>query len=434
MSSKSNDKLPKYVFRTAWGAFRFKRNVPTDIRGKFEGKRYFNKNLGKDFAAAMLAYSDALREFDDWVALHRGEKPTRETVLELVREEFGEEASQRLERGRVDDNLDAALQDLSARLEPVVAPEVAGMIHAGVVPPEVLTLGRCLSIYWEFRATGDAAKDKQPRALVERTTRYLRESLGDYALDEQSVAQITRGDANTARDYLLATMKPASVQRILGVACAALNFVIRERDADISNPFQGIVIKGSGATRDDRLPLTKAEISALNAVFDTPEDIAAIWATLRDTGARMSEVVYLAVGDVSLQHGSINIRPNAFRDKLKTRGSERTVPVSPTTLQLLQALRVGKGDDEPVFPRYARARGADGASQTMMKRLRQHITEPKKSTHSLRHSLKDEMRNAGVDEGLARAILGHSDGSVAGRYGSGYTVETMRGALQGIWK
>lgn len=42
MSSQSNDKLPKYVFRTEFGVFRFKRNVPKDIR-EVAGKTFFYK-------------------------------------------------------------------------------------------------------------------------------------------------------------------------------------------------------------------------------------------------------------------------------------------------------------------------------------------------------------------------------------------------------
>jgi hypothetical protein len=44
MSSQSNDKLPKYVFRTEFGVFRFKRNVPKDIR-EVTGKTFSTRFL-----------------------------------------------------------------------------------------------------------------------------------------------------------------------------------------------------------------------------------------------------------------------------------------------------------------------------------------------------------------------------------------------------
>lgn len=48
MAKASNDKLSKYVFRTACSVFRFKRNIPKDIRDT-AGKVFFYKVLGKDF-------------------------------------------------------------------------------------------------------------------------------------------------------------------------------------------------------------------------------------------------------------------------------------------------------------------------------------------------------------------------------------------------
>ena len=69
-----------------------------------------------------------------------------------------------------------------------------------------------------------------------------------------------------------------------------------------------------------------------------------LWTTLRDTGARLSEIVYLAVGDVDLQNKSVAIRPNAFRGNLKIASSERTIPLSDKALSALQVLRQGKGD------------------------------------------------------------------------------------------
>ena len=77
MSSQSNDKLPKYVFRTEFGVFRFKRNVPKDIR-EVAGKTFFYKVLGKDYKEAMKAYSTALVEFDSLVSSYRNEAPVRQ--------------------------------------------------------------------------------------------------------------------------------------------------------------------------------------------------------------------------------------------------------------------------------------------------------------------------------------------------------------------
>ena len=432
MSSQSQDKLPKYVFRTAFGVFRFKRNVPQDIRATV-GKTFFYKVLGKDYKEAMRSYSTALLEFDSFVSAYRNEAPVRETILEVVKAEFGEEAMLQLARGQVDENLDFALMDLSDKVESQVSEEVSARIYTGSLPEASLSIAECIDRHFTYKKSGDEVKDRLVRNLGERGKKYLTEALGRQAVYEMPVEALTRKDSNRYRDLLLSKMKPNSVSRLLGHTSTALNFCIKEDDLNIRNPFQGVIIKGAGATKDDRLPLSKEDIYDLNKTFDAPEDVSALWITLRDTGARLSEIVYLAVADVDLQNKSVAIRPNSLRGSLKTASSERTIPLSDKALEALQVLRQGKEDGEAIFTRYARSRGADSTSQMLMKRLRKVVKDPKKTIHSLRHSMKDSLRNSSCPEELGKALLGHSDGSVAARYGSGFTLEVMREALAKTW-
>jgi integrase len=432
MSSQSQDKLPKYVFRTAFGVFRFKRNVPKDIRAVV-GKTFFYKVLGKDYKDATRSYSTALLEFDSFVAAYRKEAPVRETILEVVKTEFGEEAMLQLARGQVDDHLEFALMDLFEKVEGQVSEVVAGHIYNSSLPEAALSIAECIDRHFTYKKSGVEDKDRLVRNFGERAKTYLTEALGRQAVYEMPVETLTRKDSNRYRDLLLSKMKPNSVKRLMGHTATALNFCIKEDDLNTRNPFQGVIIKDAGATRADRLPLSKEDIYELNQSFEAPDDIAALWTTLRDTGARLSEIVYLAVGDVDLQNKSVAIRPNAFRDSLKTASSERTIPLSDKALNVLQVLRQGKGDDDAIFTRYARPRGADSASQMLMKRLRKVVKDPKKSIHSLRHAQADALRNSGCPDELQRAIQGHSDSSVASRYGSGYTLEVMREAMEKTW-
>jgi integrase len=390
--------------------------------------------LGKDYKDAMRAYSAALLEFDGFVSAYRNEAPVRETVLEVVKAELGEDAMLQLARGDVDDNLEFALMDISAKVEGTVSEEVSARIYGASVPLVEVTLAGVLDRYREYKSTGDADKDRLLFNLIKRTKRACEEVLGTTAVNDADVAKITRKDVNAVRDYLFGTgLKPNSVVRVISQAQAAMNFCIREDDLSVANPFQGVIIKGRGATKDDRLPLSKDDIYELNNTFEAPDDVAALWTTLRDTGARLSEIVYLAVEDVDLQNKSVAIRLNSFRGSLKTASSERTIPLSDKALEALQVLRQGKEADEAIFTRYARPRGADSASQMLMKRLRKVVKDPKKSIHSLRHSMKDALRNSGCPEELGKAILGHSDGSVASRYGSGYTLDVLRQAMEKAW-
>ena len=63
----SQDKLPQYVYRTPFGVYRLRRNLPKDIV-EVSGRKLWYKVLGNDFKDAMRTYSTALLEFDRFVA------------------------------------------------------------------------------------------------------------------------------------------------------------------------------------------------------------------------------------------------------------------------------------------------------------------------------------------------------------------------------
>jgi hypothetical protein len=71
----------------------------------------------------------------------------------------------------------------------------------------------------------------------------------------------------------------------------------------------------------------------------------------------------------------------------------------------------------------------------MMKRLRKHTKDPRHTLYSLRHSLKDALRDAEVSLDLQEAILGHSTGGGSqANYGSGYSLERKQAALLKVFR
>jgi integrase len=113
--------------------------------------------------------------------------------------------------------------------------------------------------------------------------------------------------------------------------------------------------------------------------------------------------------------------------------SERSVPLSEEAIQAIHLLTKGKAPEEPVFERYARPRGMDSVSAMVMSRFRKVITDKKLTMHSLRHRMKDKLRNTGCPEAISMAILGHSANTVAANYGSGYALEVMREHMEKVW-
>ena len=93
----------------------------------------------------------------------------------------------------------------------------------------------------------------------------------------------------------------------------------------------------------------------------------------------------------------------------------------------------GEESDAPLLLKYAQPPCTDSASAMMMKRLRTVITDKKLTMHSLRHRMKDELRNTGCPEAASMAILGHGSNSVASNCSSGYALEVMREHMERVW-
>ena len=110
------------------------------------------------------------------------------------------------------------------------------------------------------------------------------------------------------------------------------------------------------------------------------------------------------------------------------------MPLSPEAVKVLKALNTDKDPEAPVFERYARPRGMDRVSAMMMKRFRKVITDKKLSMHSLRHRMKDKLRNSGCPEDVSLAILGHSANTIATNYGSGYALDKLREHMSRVWE
>ena len=292
-------------------------------------------------------------------------------------------------------------------------------------------LQKALGEYQAYK-TEDAGESRELELRVARALKDLGAAIGKQRVAQTPLGEITRADANALRDYLLERMKPSSVHRYITVVRAAVNYVITEHSLNIPNVFNGLRIKGASASVEDRLPLNDHDLAIVAPNFEDDPVAQALFVTLTDTGARLSEITGLEVRDVDLQQRSITIRPNGIR-QLKTKGSQRTLPLSQRAQELLQGHRRGKGDSDPIFAEYSRPRGRDAASAMMMKRLRRSITDKKLTMHSLRHRMKDKLRNTGCPEAISLAILGHSTNPVAANYGSGYALEVMREHMEKVW-
>ena len=101
---------------------------------------------------------------------------------------------------------------------------------------------------------------------------------------------------------------------------------------------------------------------------------------------------------------------------LKTESSIRKVPILPVLVPFLPELRLSQA---------ARAHGAYFSDK-----LRKRLGLPKgHASHTLRHSFRSRMNDAGIIEPIQDALLGHEPDTLTGQYGS-VTMEMKLAALQ----
>jgi site-specific recombinase XerD len=177
--------------------------------------------------------------------------------------------------------------------------------------------------------------------------------------------------------------------------------------------------------RFDRPVLGYLDRDELDAVLDAPDRStwsgrrdAALFAALYNTGARVSEIVGLRVGDVLLDRGT-SVRLHGKGRK------QRTVPLWKSTAATLRAwiAETGGGADAPVFPnrggkRLSRSGVADrlrlAVAAAALKRPT--LVGRRVSPHTLRHTTAMHLLQGGVDITVIALWLGHEDPSTTHLY------------------
>lgn len=299
------------------------------------------------------------------------------------------------------------------------------------------TLDDALRLYLnEKRFELDAYKGRDRQVRINekvRVVRYLKECVGE----EKRIGEIVRADVRAFRDRLAARgLAARSIRKNIEVAAAIVQTSISEYGIATPNPFHRFPVTTDAPASEARLPLTSGELTVA-MTLDVNEELTGIMLLLAGTGARLNEIAGLVWDDVRLSDSPqstphLFIRTNTIR-RLKTASSKRMVPLLGQPHEWV--VRAAKASQrrtlcEAVFPRYGRSGGSDAASAALMKALRKAgITDKRKSIHSIRHSVKQALRDVGCPKDVRDAIQGHAHNSVAENYGTGHSLEVMTGWL-----
>ena len=212
------------------------------------------------------------------------------------------------------------------------------------------------------------------------------------------------------------------------------------------NPLTGLKMM-TGSAKEARLSFEQRDLTALLDLDALKTEARKhpwrYWIPLlgRYTGARLEELCQLRVDDFVEQQGiqCIRIDDSSEGQNLKNGSSRRMLPVHPLLVELGLLLHVESAratGGHRLFPDLEPVRGKLGHAPSKWfgrYKTKRGIDDSKKTYHSFRHTLIDDLRDAGVQDSLIKRIVGHEDSAVTfGVYGSRTPLKAMLEALQHI--
>ena len=167
----------------------------------------------------------------------------------------------------------------------------------------------------------------------------------------------------------------------------------------------------------------------LNDLFqlEMPQQDRLILAILITTGMRLDEAALLTWDQVKLNDTVPHF--DLTEAIVKTGGSQRFVPIPDALLTMLP--EVGQGRLF-TYPLDKDGKAQKKASERLGKHIHKVRDNERQVTHSLRGTLKDLLRDAGVSKEINHFITGHDQGDQGGNYGDGPSLAVRSEALNRI--
>ena len=353
------------------------------------------------------------------------------------------------------------------------APAIQSVVRSpSAIPPKQVnastspTLGTLSKKYIEEGKRGGIWREVSTHE-VERSLRDLFELMGDMPIAAFDVhqARLLKDRLSRCPQYfglrpefkgktLLQVVESGSTYK--AVTAVTVNNRLRKLSAFLNwckangyiqdNPLTGLKMM-TGSAKEARLSFDKHDLTAL-LDFDELKTLSRkhpwrYWIPLlgRYTGARLEELCQLRIDDFIQQQElqCIRIDDSTEGQNLKNSSSRRLLPLHPALLEhglLLHVRSIEASGSDRLFPELEPVRGKLGHAVSKWfgrYKTKRRITDPKKTFHSFRHTLIDELRDAGVQDSLIKRIVGHEDSAVTfGVYGSRTPLRAMMEALQHI--
>jgi integrase len=187
----------------------------------------------------------------------------------------------------------------------------------------------------------------------------------------------------------------------------------------LDRPFANLRLKG--AKKNRREPFSDEWIAeqllADDAFSSLNKEARMVVYVLINTGLRLSEVVNLQPPHILLDHKVPHVSVAAVGREIKTKDSEREMPLVGCSLEAMKKVPEG-------FPRYRD--NEDSLSATLNKYMKQNGLKetPAHTIYSLRHSFQDSLTAVEPPDRVVADLMGHK--YVRPKYGRGASLEQKR--------
>jgi integrase len=412
--------------------YQFALRVPQHLLAKY-GKQFIRQSLStSDASVAARKAEELTRRYQaEFKVLTEGLKPTPENI-----EVAGRMLAERYAG-------DAEAFDLAV-IQPAFAKKGMGSVDPSVEEPSIseylqphelyaakllsnpnaFLLSDALVVYLKAHLKGN-----EPLFItkVSRDWNLLIRLIGDIPF-----VDLNRDHARTVVSHLTSQgKKTGTIRRTLNGLRAITRAAITEKELIKTDPFSSIAIQGEHKDKTAPTIATPSQLKEIVATLLPETDSAPALITVIQTelGTRIGEVSGLGIDDIYLDADipHVHFRERPWRT-LKTRESTRKVPLVGVALDAVVAALKLPREGLGLFEQYAKPRGNDVASAAVNKRLQRWGM----TSHDLRHTMKDRLREVGCPKDIRDAIQGHTSGDVADTYGEGHSLKTMQNWLSRI--
>ena len=287
------------------------------------------------------------------------------------------------------------------------------------------TLSEAMHLYLQLKGVGKA------KTFHQAAMRNVGVVIG--VIGDKPIAEYSTIDAGKVRDAMIAKgLAVLSVKRTFITIKAIINLAVAEHGLNIRNPFSAIFMPDAVSKKRVSIPVeTIREIQ--QACYDIDDEMRWLIALISDTGMRLAEAAGLHIDDLYLDEEipCVDIKPQPWRS-LKTRGSERQLPLVGASLWAAQRIRVNASSCF-AFPRYTDDHrcNANSASNALNKWLKANFRSDI-VVHGFRHAMRDRLRAVQCPSEMIDQIGGWSSGNVGEEYGDGFDVVTLSRAMDSL--